>query len=45
MKDNHLLPKHEIDFIVLEALVHILTFVFSILNFIALMVLLAHFKL
>ena len=39
------LPKEEIDRIFIEVLVHILTLVFTILHFIALVIILAHLKL
>ena len=39
------LPKEEIDRIFIEVLVHILTLAFTILNFIVLIVILAHLKL
>ena len=39
------LPKEEIDRIFIEVLVHILTLAFTILNFIALIIILAHLKL
>lgn len=38
------LPKEEIDRIFIEVLVHILTLAFTILNFIALIIILAHLK-
>ena len=44
-KEPIILPKEEIDRIFIEVLVHILTLAFTILNFIALIIILAHLKL